>query len=123
MHGSSTDRNIVEIDTSVPVWEQFFTVAPLVLIGTYDEDGSLDLAPKHMVTPMGWQNYFGFVCTLWHDTCQNSERDGVVTVSYPKLAQLLMIRRPSTHRHSSPTWLPAALPRSVVQTHSHFRSR
>ena len=47
MHGSSTGRNIVEIDTSVPVWEQFFTVAPLVLIGTCDEDGSLDLAPGH----------------------------------------------------------------------------
>ena len=90
MHGSSTGRNIVEIDTSVPVWEQFFTVAPLVLIGTYDEDGSLDLAPKHMVTPMGWQNYFGFVCTPRHSTCQNIERDGVFTVSYPKPSQLLM---------------------------------
>ena len=90
MHGSSAGRNIVEIDTSVPVWEQFFTVAPLVLIGTRDADGSLDLAPKHMVTPMGWQNYFGFVCTPRHATCQNIERDGVFTVSYPRPSQLLM---------------------------------
>jgi len=90
MHGFSTGRNIVEIDTSVPVWEQFFTVAPLVLIGTRDEDGSLDLAPKHMVTPMGWQNYFGFVCTPRHATCRNIERDGVFTVSYPRPSQLLM---------------------------------
>lgn len=90
MHGSSTGRNIVEIDTGVPVWEQFFTVAPLVLIGTRDEDGSLDLAPKHMVTPMGWQNYFGFVCTPRHATCRNIERDGVFTVSYPRPSQLLM---------------------------------
>jgi len=90
MHESSTGRNIVEIDTSVPVWEQFFTVAPLVLIGTHDEDGSLDLAPKHMVTPMGWQNYFGFVCTPRHATCRNIERDGVFTVSYPRPSQLLM---------------------------------
>jgi flavin reductase (DIM6/NTAB) family NADH-FMN oxidoreductase RutF len=90
MHESSTGRNVVEIDTSVPVWEQFFTVAPLVLIGTHDEDGSLDLAPKHMVTPMGWQNYFGFVCTPRHATCRNIERDGVFTVSYPRPSQLLM---------------------------------
>ena len=90
MHGSSTGRNIVEIDTSVPVWDQFFTVAPLVLIGTHDADGSLDLAPKHMVTPMGWQNYFGFVCTPRHATCQNIDRDGVFTVSYPRPSQLLM---------------------------------
>lgn len=82
--------NVVEVDTSVPVWEQFFTVAPLVLIGTRDEDGSLDLAPKHMVTPMGWQNYFGFVCTPRHNTCTNIERTGEFTVSYPKPSQVLL---------------------------------
>lgn len=46
MNESSMSSNIVEIDTSVPVWEQFFTVAPLVLIGTYDADGALDAAPQ-----------------------------------------------------------------------------
>lgn len=82
--------NIVEINTAVPVWEQFFTVAPLVLIGTRDEDGALDLAPKHMVTPMGWQNYFGFVCAPSHTTCSNIERTGEFTVSYPKPSQVLV---------------------------------
>jgi flavin reductase (DIM6/NTAB) family NADH-FMN oxidoreductase RutF len=90
MNESSTPGHIIEIDTSVPVWEQFFTVAPLVLIGTRDADGSLDLAPKHMVTPMGWQNYFGFVCTPRHSTCQNIDRSGEFTVSYPKPSQVLM---------------------------------
>ncbi len=90
MNESSTVRNVVEIDTTVPVWDQFFTVAPLVLIGTMDEDGSLDLAPKHMVTPMGWQNYFGFVCTPRHATCSNIDRTGVFTVSYPKPSQVLI---------------------------------
>ena len=48
------DRNhLVEIDTSQPIWDRFFTVAPLVLIGTIEPDGSLDLAPKHMAMPMG----------------------------------------------------------------------
>lgn len=80
---------IVELDTTVPVWEQFFTVAPLVLIGTMDPDGKPDFAPKHMVTPMGWQNYFGFVCTPRHATCTNIERSGVFTVTYPKPSQVL----------------------------------
>ncbi len=90
MNESSKRNSVVSVDTSVPVWDQFFTVAPLVLIGTTDVDGSLDLAPKHMVTPMGWQNFFGFVCTPRHSTCGNIERTGVFTVSYPKPSQVLM---------------------------------
>ena len=61
--------HLVDLDLQRPVWDRFFTVAPLVLIGTTDPDGSPDLAPKHMVTPMGWQNYFGFVCAPTHSTC------------------------------------------------------
>ena len=90
MNETSMPGKVVAVDTTVPVWEQFFTVAPLVLIGTRDADGSLDLAPKHMVTPMGWQNYFGFVCTPRHNTCSNIERTGEFTVSYPKPSQVLV---------------------------------
>ena len=90
MSESSASRHVVQLDTTVPVWEQFFTVAPLVLVGTRDEDGALDLAPKHMVTPMGWQNYFGFVCTPRHSTCRNIDRTGEFTVSYPKPSQVLI---------------------------------
>ena len=80
---------IVEIDTTRPVWGRCYTVAPLVLIGTRDENGSLDLAPKHMVSPMGWQNYFGFVCSPSHHTHSNIERTGEFTVSYAKPSQVL----------------------------------
>ncbi len=90
MHGSSAGTNLVELDTALPVWDQFFTVAPLVLIGTREESGAPDFAPKHMVTPMGWQNYFGFVCTSRHGTCRNIDREGVFTVSYPKPSQVLV---------------------------------
>ncbi len=90
MNESSMPGNVVAVDITVPVWEQFFTVAPLVLIGTRDADGALDLAPKHMVTPMGWQNYFGFVCTPRHNTCSNIQRTGEFTVSYPKPSQVLI---------------------------------
>ena len=89
MTESSAERRLVDIDTSEPVWERFFTVAPLVLIGSMDADGSLDMAPKHMVTPMGWQNYFGFVCAPSHATCANIQRTGEFTVSYPKPSQVL----------------------------------
>ena len=91
----------VEIDTATPVWERFFTVAPLVLIGTRDRDGTLDMAPKHMVTPMGWQNYFGFVCSAGHHTCTNIERSGVFTVSYPKPSQVLYTSLAATPRNNS----------------------
>ncbi len=79
----------VTLDTTDPIWDRFFTVAPLVLVGTRDEDGALDLAPKHMAMSMGWQNYFGFVCSPSHGTCSNIERTGEFTVSYPKPSQIL----------------------------------
>lgn len=89
MNTPSGQNHLVEIDTAKPVWDRFFTVAPLVLVGTTDSDGSLDLAPKHMAMPMGWQNYFGFVCSPAHSTCGNIKRSGVFTVSYPKASQVL----------------------------------
>jgi flavin reductase (DIM6/NTAB) family NADH-FMN oxidoreductase RutF len=77
------------LDTDVPIWDRFFVVAPLVLIGSREPNGAADLAPKHMVTPMGWQNYFGFVCTPRHGTYHNVQHTGVFTVSYPRPSQLL----------------------------------
>lgn len=79
----------VSLDTDSPVWERFFQVAPLVVIGTLDEDGSHDLAPKHMATPMGWDNHFGFVCTPRHATYRNAIRERTFTVSYPRPEQLV----------------------------------
>ena len=90
MQGEVSSRNLVELDVGQPIWDRFFWVAPLVIIGTREADGGHDLAPKHMVTPLGWQNYFGFVCTPRHGTCRNIERSGVFTVSYPKPSQVLM---------------------------------
>src|SRR5690606_34430059 len=53
---TATSPRRVELDVRVPVWDRFFTVAPLVLVGTREPDGRFDLAPKHMVLPLGWQN-------------------------------------------------------------------
>lgn len=89
MSGAPRKQSLVELETGRPVWDRFFTVAPLVLVGTIDPDDSLDLAPKHMVTPMGWQNYFGFVCSPTHSTCKNIQRTLEFTVSFPKPSQVL----------------------------------
>jgi flavin reductase (DIM6/NTAB) family NADH-FMN oxidoreductase RutF len=77
------------LETASPIWDRFFQVAPLVLIGTLDGTGVPDLAPKHMVTPMGWDNYFGFVCTPRHATYRNAIRERAFTVSYPSPEQLV----------------------------------
>jgi flavin reductase (DIM6/NTAB) family NADH-FMN oxidoreductase RutF len=92
--------HLIDIGTDAPVWDRFFTVAPLVLIGTRDADGSPDLAPKHMVTPLGWQNYFGFVCAPDHSTCRNIQQTGVFAVSYPKPSQVLYSSLAASPRHS-----------------------
>lgn len=85
MTTTSSDR--VELDVRVPVWDRFFTVAPLVLIGTREADGRFDFAPKHMALPCGWQNYFGFICTPQHATYFNAWRERAFTVSYPRPEQ------------------------------------
>lgn len=85
-HPTSTP---VELDVRSPVWERVYTIAPLVLVGTREPDGGFDLAPKHMALPLGWQNYFGFVCTPRHSTWTNATRERAFTVSWPRGSQLV----------------------------------
>jgi hypothetical protein len=63
-----TRDNLVTFREDHPVWMRVFTVNPLVVVGTREESGAYDLAPKHLAMPMGWENYFGFVCTPRHNT-------------------------------------------------------
>jgi flavin reductase (DIM6/NTAB) family NADH-FMN oxidoreductase RutF len=73
---------LVEISTETPIWQRFFTVAPLVLVATREGDGH-DVAPKHLAMPLGWQNYFAFVCSPSHATYRNLEAHPEFTVSFP----------------------------------------
>jgi flavin reductase (DIM6/NTAB) family NADH-FMN oxidoreductase RutF len=82
-------EEITAIDTSAPIWDRIFSIAPLALVGTREADEGFDLAPKHMVTPLGWQNYWCFVCTPRHATYRNVERDGVFTASFPEPEQMV----------------------------------
>ena len=88
---TETDNaRLIELDTSEPIWESFFTVFPLVIVGTREADGSDDLAPKHLAIPMSWQNHFGFVCTPRHNTYQNIQRDKEFAVTYMRPSQTVL---------------------------------
>jgi flavin reductase (DIM6/NTAB) family NADH-FMN oxidoreductase RutF len=89
MTGDSKD-GLASLDVSKPIWETFFWVAPLVVVGTREPDGAIDFAPKHMAMPLGWDNHFGFVCTPRHRTYQNAKRERAFTVSYPRPDQIVL---------------------------------
>ncbi|MGB5459943.1 MAG: flavin reductase [Eudoraea sp.] len=80
--------NYVLLDNLTSIWDQIFTVAPLVVIGTKEKQG-YDLAPKHMAMPLGFGNYFGFVCTPRHNTFSNVLATGEFTVSFPVPDQII----------------------------------
>lgn len=94
--------------TVLPVdqlWDRVFTVAPLVIVGTRHADGTYDLAPKHMAMPIGWQNYYGFVCSPRHATYHNARREDGFTVSFPgpsQLAQVSLAAAPRCDDHTKP---------------------
>lgn len=86
----STAGKLVPLDLSQPIWDRFFLVAPLVVIGTRQMEGGYDLAPKHMAMPLGWENYFGFICTPRHHTYQNIRREQAFTVSFLVPSQIVL---------------------------------
>jgi len=86
----STTPAMIPLQRDRPIWERFFCVAPLVIVGTCEPDGTPDLAPKHMVTPLSWKDHFGFVCTPAHATYRNIQRDRTFTVSFPRPSQVLL---------------------------------
>jgi len=80
----------ISLEVKYPIWERFLYAAPLVLIGTADSDGTPNLAPKHRVIPLGWDNYVGFACCPSHSTYQNASREGFFTVNYPRPEQVVL---------------------------------
>jgi flavin reductase (DIM6/NTAB) family NADH-FMN oxidoreductase RutF len=89
MGSEDTDR-LIALATDRPIWDRVFSVAPLVLVGSKEEDGTFNLAPKHLAMPLGWENYFCFVCSPRHTTYHNVRRHGAFTVSYPRLTEVLL---------------------------------
>jgi len=82
-------KDFISLDVKESIWEHFYTVAPLVVIGTKEGEG-FDLAPKHMATPMGFSDFFGFVCTPRHKTYHNIKESQRFSVSFVKPDQILL---------------------------------
>jgi flavin reductase (DIM6/NTAB) family NADH-FMN oxidoreductase RutF len=91
-NGMNSDSlaDYISLDPDAGLWERVFTVAPLVLVGTTEPDGTADLAPKHMVMPMGWGPYLGFMCTPRHGTYRNAQRERTFTVTYLRPDQVVL---------------------------------
>ncbi len=85
----SQQKKFITLDVLHPIWSHFFTIAPLVIVGTKEEEG-YDMAPKHMAMPIGFDNYFGFVCTPRHGTYQNVLQNKEFSVSFPLPNQVLL---------------------------------
>lgn len=87
--GGSLPEGLVTLDVRPGFWERTYRVAPLVVVGTVEEAG-YDLAPKHMALPLGWEGYYGFVCSPRHATYHNIRRTGEFSVSYPRPGQVVL---------------------------------
>ena len=51
MEETNNFKDFITLNVKESIWEHFYTVAPLIVVGTKENNG-FDLAPKHMVTPM-----------------------------------------------------------------------
>jgi flavin reductase (DIM6/NTAB) family NADH-FMN oxidoreductase RutF len=80
---------LIRLAAGEPVWDKVFHVAPLVLVGTLEDDGTPDLAPKHMAMPLGRDSLFCFVCSHRHATLRNAIAREAFTVSFPRPGQIL----------------------------------
>jgi flavin reductase (DIM6/NTAB) family NADH-FMN oxidoreductase RutF len=89
---------LMPLATDRPIWDRFFGVFPLVIVGSKEEDGQYNLAPKHLAMPLGWENHYCFVCSPRHSTYHNIRRHGVFTVSYPRPTEVLLASLASAPR-------------------------
>jgi flavin reductase (DIM6/NTAB) family NADH-FMN oxidoreductase RutF len=82
-------ERLIPLATDRPIWDRFFGVFPLVIVGSKEED-RYNLAPKHLAMPLGWDNHYCFVCSPRHTTYHNIRRHGFFTVSYPPPTEVLL---------------------------------
>lgn len=99
MNPSSFEEDVYTLEEESP-FECSFSPHALVVVGTRDPDGSLNLAPKHMCTPIG-DEQFGFVCTSEHRTAKNIRRLDEFTVSYPRPEEIVSISLSAEPRDES----------------------
>ena len=43
--GGAMSGDLISLDCAVPIWDRFYLARPLVIVGTTEPDGGIDLAP------------------------------------------------------------------------------
>lgn len=82
-------NSMIDITDDPYIWNRFFMVHPLLLIGSKEKNGDFNMAPKYMAMPLGIGPYFGFMATPRNMTYQNVKREKAFTVSFPRPDQLV----------------------------------
>lgn len=100
---ASSAPELDALDLQGSPWQQVYTVAPLVIVGSLGEDDVLDLAPKHLAFPVGWGARFGFVCTPRHTTYRNIEERKEFSVTYPLADDVLLTSLAASPREPDDT--------------------
>lgn len=90
MAHTQPDNKKVSLEINSRMWNRLYSVHSLVVIGSREENGDYNFAPKHMAMPMGFSTYFGFIGTPRKTTYKNVKREGVFTVSYPRPSQIVV---------------------------------
>jgi len=89
MPSTTEPSRYVPLSVDSAVWDAYYSVAPLVLVGTIEVDGSPDVAPKHLAMPLSRGPLFGFVCRPDHATYRNAVATSSFTVGYPSPGMVL----------------------------------
>jgi flavin reductase (DIM6/NTAB) family NADH-FMN oxidoreductase RutF len=89
MNPDDTDT-LIPLPIDRPIWDRFFCVFSLIIVGSKEADGRYNLAPKHLAMPLGWENHYCFVCSPQHTTYHNIRRHRAFTVSFPRPTEVLL---------------------------------
>lgn len=82
-------NSMIDITDDPNLWNRFFMVHSLIIIGSKEKNGEYNMAPKHMAMPLGVGPYIGFMATPRKTTYQNVKREKAFTVSLPQPDQLV----------------------------------
>lgn len=80
----------LSLDLEHPVWDRFFSVAPLVVIGSRDDRGHDEFYATHRAGPPGSDNRFCFFVPSDCSTARNVVRRRVFTASFLRPDQVVL---------------------------------
>jgi len=94
---------MIDISETPNIWNRFFMIHSLVVIGSKEKGGDYNFAPKHMAMPLGFGDKFGFMGTPRKTTYRNISREKAFTVSYPRPDQLIISSMMASQREDDDT--------------------